>query len=394
MSTPFDLEEVVSTLHQCLPTGDAVPLHEPEFAGKEWAYIKECIDTGWVSSAGSYVDRFEGRVADYTGAERAVAVVNGTAALHIALQLAGVEEGDEVLVPALTFVATANAVSYCGAVPHFVDAETSTLGLDASKLANYLSSIVTGRDGASYNRHTGRRIRAVLPMHTFGHPVDLDPLLEVANRYDLAVVEDAAEALGSQYKGRHVGRDADLAVLSFNGNKTITTGGGGAILTDDEELAERAKHLTTTAKVDHRWDYFHDQVGYNYRLPNINAALGCAQMEQLPGFIDRKRRLAERYAEAFENVEGVRVVQEPPFARSNYWLNALLLEEEHAERRTDLLERTNEEGVMTRPAWALMTKLPMYEECPRMDLSVAESLERRIVNIPSSPSLAPVPIQS
>lgn len=387
MSCTLDVDEIVTTLRRILPAADRTPLHEPEFAGNEWRYVKECLDTGWVSSAGSYVDRFEDLLADVTGARRAIAVVNGTAALHVALRLAGVGEGDEVLVPALTFVATANAVSYTGAVPHFVDADPISLGLDAEKLARYLESVVVYRDGSPHNRHTGRRIRAMLPMHTFGHPVDLDPLAALSERYDLALVEDAAEGLGSRYKNRHVGRTGALGILSFNGNKTITTGGGGAILTDDEDLADRAKHLTTTAKVDHRWDYFHDRIGYNYRLPNINAALGCAQIEQLPSVLDRKRRLATQYAEAFEPVDGVEFVTEPPFAESNYWLNAILLHSDHAEHRDEVLERTNGEGIVTRPAWTLMPNLPMYDGCPHMDLSVAKNLARRIVNIPSSASL-------
>ena len=387
MSTRLDVEAVVSTLRRCLPDTDAIGLHEPEFAGREWAYVKECLDTGWVSSAGEFVSQFERRLAEYTGAERAVAVVNGTAALHVALQLVGVEEGDEVLVPALTFVATANAVSYCGAVPHFVDSEARTLGLDPEKLALYLDDIVEDRAGTPHNRKTGRPLRAVVAMHTFGHPVDLDPLREVADRYELAVVEDAAEALGSRYKGEHVGTEGALATISFNGNKTITTGGGGALLTDDAELADRARHLTTTAKVDHRRDYYHDRVGYNYRLPNLNAALGCAQLEQLPSFLERKRRLAKHYAGAFRSVQGVEVVEEPSFAQSNYWLNALRLDADCAAHRADIVDQANEAGISTRPAWTLMPHLPMYEHCPRMDLSVAERLEERLLNLPSSASL-------
>jgi perosamine synthetase len=365
------------------------PLHEPDFAGNEWPYVKECIDTGWVSSAGSYVDRFEEMLADYTGVERAVAVVNGTAALHVALRLVGVQEGDEVLVPAFTFVATANAVAYCGAMPHFIDSEMATLGVDPEKLDAYLDKVAASRDGAVINQNTGRPLRAVIAMHTFGHPVDLDPLAAVCDRHGLALVEDAAEALGSLYKGGHVGRWGRLSTLSFNGNKTITTGGGGAILTDDAELADRAKHLTTTAKVPHRWAYVHDRLGYNYRLPNINAALGCAQLEQLPSFVERKRRLAQRYADVFEAVDCVSFVQEPSFARSNYWLNALLLEETVTERRDEVLEVTNDRGYMTRPAWRLMHRLPMYRSCPRMDLSTAKHLEQALINIPSSSKLLP-----
>ena len=394
MSDQLDVDTVVAILRRCVPDHEAVGLHEPEFAGNEWAYVKECLDTEWVSSAGAYVDRFEEQLAEYTGVERAVAVVNGTAALHVALRLVGVAEGDEVLVPALTFVATANAVSYCGATPHFVDVERRTLGLDPHKLDRYLAEVGRQREGATYNRHTGRRIRAIVPMHTFGHPVDLDPLVEVADRYGLAVVEDAAEALGSRYKGEHVGQAGRAAILSFNGNKTITTGGGGALLTNDPALADRAKHLTTTAKVEHPWAYVHDEVGYNYRLPNLNAALGCAQLEQLPERLRRKRRLADYYADQFEAVSGVSVVEEPDFARSNYWLNALLIDEADADRRTALLKRTNADGLTTRPAWTLLSKLPMYEDCPQMDLSAARSLEARLLNLPSSPALAASPRSS
>jgi perosamine synthetase len=367
---------------------DFISLHEPRFAGNEWAYVKECLDTGWVSSVGTFVDRLEVDLASYTGVKRAVAVVNGTAALHICLMLAGVEAGDEVLVPALTFIATTNAVVYCGAVPHFVDSEERTLGLDPVRLAGYLAEIAKLRHDGCYNRGTGRRIKAVVPMHTFGHPVDLDPLLDVCKRFRIELIEDAAESLGSLYKGRHTGNWGRLSALSFNGNKIITTGGGGAILTNDEELATRAKHLTTTAKVPHRWEFTHDMVGYNYRLPNINAALGCAQLEQMPGFLANKRRLAECYAAAFEGVAGLRVFSEPEFARSNYWLNALLLDEELSAERDRLLVLTNDAGIMTRPAWTPMHRLPMFTECPRMELCVAESLERRIINIPSSEVLA------
>ncbi|WP_236021461.1 LegC family aminotransferase [Geomesophilobacter sediminis] len=363
-------------------------MHEPSFAGNEWAYVKECLDTGWVSSVGAFVDRLEADLANFTGVKRAIAVVNGTAALHICLILAGVEAGDEVLIPALTFVATANAVSYCGGVPHFVDSELHTLGVDPKRLAVYLTETAEVRDSGCYNRHTGRRIKAVVPMHTFGHPVDLDELAAVCRQFRLELIEDAAESLGSYYKGSHTGNIGRLAALSFNGNKIVTTGGGGAILTNDEALAARAKHLTTTAKVPHRWEFNHDRIGYNYRLPNLNAALGCAQLEQLPGFLANKRRLAQSYAAAFAGAEGIRFISEPGFARSNYWLNALLLDEEHSGQRDALLALTNDGGVMTRPAWNLMHRLPMFAGCPRMELPVAESLERRLINIPSSARLA------
>lgn len=286
--------------------------------------------------------------------------------------------------PSLTFIATTNAVSYCGAVPHFIDSEENTLGVDPLKLASYLDKIAEQRPDGCYNRLTGRCIKAVVPMHTFGHPVDLDPLLEVCQRFNIMLIEDAAESLGSFYKGGHTGQWGLLSALSFNGNKTITTGGGGAILTNDEELGRLAKHITTTAKVPHRWEFKHDMVGYNYRMPNINAALGCAQLEQLPRFLAAKRDLAERYRQAFTDVHGVHFLSEPAHSRSNYWLNTLLLDEECAGQRDALLEATNDVGIMTRPAWNLMHKLPMFNGCPKMDLSVAESLEQRLLNIPSS----------
>ncbi len=377
-------EEVLHALRSVISMDGYVPLHEPRFSGNEWAYVKECLDTGWVSSAGKYVDKFENMLADYTGVKYAVATVNGTAALHISLKLAGVKQYDEILLPALTFVATANAVAYCAAVPHFVDNEEKTLGVDPEKLLNYLNEIADIRDEQCYNKQTGHRIKALIPMHTFGHPVDIDPLSELCRRFKLEMIEDAAESLGSYYKGKHTGNWGKLAILSFNGNKTITTGGGGAVLTNSESLGKQAKHLTTTAKVAHPWEYRHDQVGYNYRLPNINAALGCAQLEQLDAFLFQKRNLAERYETAFQDVKGIRFFKEPEFAKSNYWLNALLLDEAFSDQRDHLIELTNRDKIMTRPAWTLMHKLPMYRDCPRMDLSVAESLERRLINIPSS----------
>jgi perosamine synthetase len=386
--TDFEQSAVIAALRSVLPATDKpIHLHEPIFAGNEWAYVKDCLDTGWVSSVGKYVDRFEQQLAEFTGVKRAVAVVNGTAALHACLVLVGVEAGDEVLVPALTFIATANAVSYCGATPHFVDSAENTLGLDPRKLESYLGEIAEVRDGGCFNRKTGARIKAVVPMHTFGHPVDLDPLVEVCRRYRLELVEDAAESIGSYYKGRHTGNWGRVSALSFNGNKVVTTGGGGAILTNDEELGKLAKHLTTTARLPHKWSFLHDRVGYNYRLPNINAALGCAQLEQLPGFIERKRALAARYAAAFEDVQGVRFFTEPTFAKSIYWLNVLLLDDAFSSERDALLDLTNGSGIGTRPVWTLMHRLSIYEDCPRMDLSCAENLERRLVNLPSSANL-------
>ncbi|MBK9135502.1 MAG: LegC family aminotransferase [Betaproteobacteria bacterium] len=365
-----------------------IALHEPEFGGREWDYVKECIDTGWVSSVGSYVDRFERDLSAITGARHAVATANGTAALHICLLLAGVAAGDEVLMPALTFIATANAVSYAQATPHFVDSEERSLGVDARALDAYLGEIAERRDGRTFNRRTGARMRALVVMHVFGHPCDLDALADVAARWGLVLIEDAAESLGASYKGRHTGNVGQLAALSFNGNKVVTTGGGGAVLSNDAALGRRAKHLTTTARVPHRWNFLHDEVGYNYRLPNLNAALGCAQLEQLASFVERKRRLAARYAEAFAGVPGVHVLREPPQTRGNYWLNALVLDEANAARRDDLLAALNDAGYMSRPLWTLMHQLPMYAACPRMPLPVAESLEARVVNVPSSARLA------
>jgi len=375
--------QVVDAVQQVVGSGRA-GLHEPRFAGNEWTYLKECLDSTFVSSVGPFVDRFESDLAAYTGSKHAVAVVNGTAALHIALKLAGVQPGDEVLVPALTFVATANAIAYCGATPHFVDCEERTLGLDPQALRDYLRGISEIRGGQCLNRATGRVIRAVLPVHTFGHPVDVDGVLALARDFHLAMVEDAAESIGSTYHGRHTGTFGVMGALSFNGNKAITTGGGGAILTNDPELARHAKHLTTTAKVPHRWDYLHDEIGYNYRMPNLNAALGCAQLEQLPGFLAEKRRLFEGYHAAFSAVPHARIVAEPPGCRSNYWLQTLLVDESAAEQRDAILAATNDIGLMTRPTWVLLDRLPPYRECPKMALTVAASLARRVINLPSN----------
>ncbi|NTZ20261.1 LegC family aminotransferase [Paenibacillus sp. JMULE4] len=384
MSPLFNTDNVIDALRKVLPTERKISLHEPHFNGNEWTYVKECLDTGWVSSVGKYVDEFEFKLAEFTGAQKVVAVVNGTAALHIALKLLGVEQNDEVLLPALTFIATANAVQYCNAIPHFIDSEEKTLGIDPRKLSDYLNEVSLIKDGVCINKITGNRIKAVIAMHTFGHPVDLDPLIDVCQRYKLELIEDAAESLGSFYKKRHTGTFGKIATISFNGNKVITTGGGGAILTNDINLGKMAKHLTTTAKVAHKWEFFHDQIGYNYRLPNINAALGCAQLEQLPSFIEKKRKLALMYRAEFSGMDGISFFTEPEFARSNYWLNALVLDSENAIYRDELLEKTNNLGIMTRPAWTTMHKLPMFQNCPRMDLSTAESLESRLINIPSS----------
>ena len=386
---PVNPDIVSQTVAAVRSVVGAVPaaLHEPRFAGREWEYIKDCLDSSFVSSVGKFVDRFEAELAAYTGARHAVAVVNGTAALHIALRVAGVVPGDEVLVPALTFIATANAISYCNATPHFVESEPLSLGVDPLALRDYLQRTTEGRQGLCVNKETGRVIRALVPMHTFGHPSRIDELLAVANDYGLALVEDAAESLGSYYGGRHTGTFGLLGILSFNGNKIITTGGGGAVLTNDSALAARAKHLTTTAKLPHTWQYVHDEIGYNYRLPNLNAALGCAQLEQLPAFIEAKRTLFAHYAAAFAGVTGTTVQQEPEGCQSNYWLQTLVLDEDNAEHHDALLKELNQAGFMSRPAWTLMHQLAPYRHCPRMSMPVAESLAERMINIPSSAGL-------
>jgi perosamine synthetase len=381
-------EEISAVIKTVLRNAnEPTALHEPLFEGREREYVKDCIDSGYVSSVGAYVSRFEADLCRFTGANFAAAVVNGTSALQICLKLSGVQPGDEVLVPALSFVATANAVCYCDAVPHLLDSEMNSLGVDANKLADYLKETATTRNGICCNKRTGRFIRALVVMHTFGHPVQLDQIKQVCDNYELVLIEDAAESLGSYYGDIHTGRFGKLAALSFNGNKIVTTGGGGAILTDDEDLYLKAKHLTTTAKIPHRWAFVHDEVGYNYRMPNINAALGCAQLEQIEKFICLKRALAEEYRKAFEGMPSVQFFLEPSYAKSNYWLNTLILSKKDAFLRDPILEETNRQGIQTRPAWTLMNHLPMFQACPRMDLSTAESLEQRIINIPSSARL-------
>jgi aminotransferase in exopolysaccharide biosynthesis len=359
-------------------------LHEPRFVGNEWDYVKECLDSTFVSSVGKFVDRFECDLAAYTGAGYAVAVVNGTSALHISLKLVGVKPGDEVITPTLSFVAAANAITYCGAIPNFVDSDETTLGMSAQALRDYLNTVAEMRTGVCFNKQTGRPIRAMVPMHTFGHPSDLDGLLAISRDYNLALIEDAAESLGSLYFGRHTGTFGALGILSFNGNKTITTGGGGAILTNDREHAKRAKHITTTAKLPHPWAYVHDEVGYNYRMPNLNAALGCAQLESMPDFLRLKRQLFQAYKSSFSDVANIRLVEEPSGSSSNFWMQTLMLEDVDVHLRDTILNATNEAGYMTRPVWGLMHKLPHFENCPKAPLPTAESLEKRLINIPSN----------
>ncbi len=384
----LDARTIVAAVQRAVGTPNGLlGLHEPVFGGNELIYLEECIKTTFVSSVGKFVDRFEDMLAAHTGAKRAIAVVNGTAALHACFKLAGVEPGDEVMSPALTFIATTNAIAYCGAVPHFVDSSLVTLGMDTQALRTRLDAIAQRKPGGTVNRETGRRIAAIVPMHTFGHPVDMDGIAEVARDWAIPVVEDAAESLGSTYKGHAVGSRARLAALSFNGNKIVTAGGGGAILTNDEDLGRRAKHITTTAKLPHKWAFVHDEVGFNYRLPNLNAALGCAQLEQLDGFLKNKRLLAAAYDRVFADVPGVQFAREPEQTTSNYWLNAILLDEAHASERDDVLTALNEAGFGARPAWTLMHRLAMFGESPRGDLGVAESIERRLINLPSSASI-------
>jgi perosamine synthetase len=382
--------DFVDRLRLVVGSRSFAPLHEPEFAGEEWTLVKDCLDTGWVSSVGKYVDRFEAEVAERCGAPYGIAVVNGTAALHAAFRALSIEPADEIIMPALTFVATANAAMYAGAVPHFVDSAMDTLGMDPVALRTHLERVADRRAGRTINAQTGRPIAAIVPMHAFGHPVDMDAILAVAAEFEIPVVEDAAESLGSLYKGRRCGGIGRVGVLSFNGNKIVTTGGGGAVVTNDPDLAHRIKHLTTTAKTPHRWAFNHDEVGYNYRLPNINAALGCAQLARLDNFVRRKRRLAARYFAAFAGCDGLTVFREPSFATSNYWLNAVLLDESETSARDVLLAAANDAGLMCRPPWILMHRLPMYEACPRATLSTAEAIEARLINIPSSATLEPV----
>jgi perosamine synthetase len=363
-----------------------VALHEPNLGEHEVELVADCVRSGWVSSVGAYVDQFERKLEQLTGATHAVATVNGTAALHTCLNLVGVAAGDEVLLPALTFVATANAVVYQGAIPHFVDSDSKRLAIDADKLRKYLHDITEWRDGHLINRLTNRPISAMIVMHVFGHPADMDALDAVAREFRIPIVEDAAESLGSTYKGRHSGCLGTVSALSFNGNKTITTGGGGAILTQDATLGMRAKHLTTTARVASGWEFVHDEVGFNYRMPNLNAALGVAQLSRFDQLVQKKRQLATHYLSLFQNSPEVRMVQEPSDSTSNYWLNALLLPDKA--NRDTVLERTNAAGIMTRPCWTLMHELTHFSDCPRDDLSVASDIVARLVNLPSSPHLA------
>jgi perosamine synthetase len=375
-------KETIEFIRKIYNTSDIVPLHAPRFIGNEKKYLNVCIDSTFVSYVGAFVTQFEDMIKEYTGAKYAVATANGTLALHTALITSGVHEEDEVLTQALTFVATANAISHCGAKPVFVDSERETLGISPEKLDEFLrQNTIIHDDGFCYNKHNGRKIAACVPVHVFGHPVRIDVIEAICSKYHIVCIEDAAESLGSFYKGQHTGTFGKVGVFSFNGNKIVTAGGGGMVVTNDEATATLAKHITTTAKVVHKWEISHDMIGYNYRLPNVNAAIGCAQMESLPEFLENKRELAGYYKEFFDKMD-VFFYTERENCSSNYWLNAILLQDKT--ERDSFLEYSIASGVMTRPIWRLLNTLPMYKNCQTTDLENANYLADRIVNLPSS----------
>ncbi|WP_282629952.1 LegC family aminotransferase [Empedobacter sedimenti] len=374
------VNDLVSFVRNEYNTNKFIPLHEPRFRGNEKKYLNDTIDSTFVSSVGAYVDQFENMMQEITGAQKAVAVVNGTSSLQVSLRLAGVKAGDEVITQALTFIATANAIAYNHAHPVFVDVDLDTMGLSPKAVEVFLEEFGDIREDGCYNKSTGRKISAVMPMHTFGFPVRMDELLMVCEKWQIPVVEDAAESLGSSYKGKHTGTLGLLGGFSFNGNKTVTCGGGGAIITNNVDLGIHAKYLTTTAKKPHPYEFFHDELGYNFRMPNLNAALACAQLEQLNGFIENKRELAREYAQFFKSHDVV-FREELEDTKANYWLMCVELENK-AEREL-FLKETNDQGIMTRPIWNLMYRLPMYEHCQRDAQVNAAYLEERIVNIPS-----------
>ncbi len=375
-------QNVICFIKDLYGNQEFTPLSVPKFIGNEKKYLNECIDTTFVSSVGKFVDRFENDMAEYTGAKKAVVCVSGTNALHMAMMLVGVERDDEVLTQALTFIATCNAISYIGAHPVFIDVDKRTMGLSPDALKDWLQKNSEIRNEQCYNISTGRRIKACVPMHTFGHPVHIVEIADICAEYHIELVEDDAESIGSKYKGIHTGLFGKVGALSFNGNKTITTGGGGMLLFMDEELGTLAKHLTTQAKVPHRWEFRHDHIGYNYRMPNINAALGCAQLEHLDEYIADKRETAKAYEEFFMNVNDIDFFTEPADSFSNYWLNAVILKDKNAQQK--FLQETNDNGVMTRPIWELMNRLPMFEKCQHDSLANTIWFADRVVNIPSS----------
>jgi len=374
-------EEVIGFIQKTYSTQGFIPLHEPKFVGNEKRYLTECVDSTFVSSVGKFVDEFEAKIANYTGAKYAIATSNGTSALHISLLLANVTHEDEVITQPLTFVATCNAISYCGAQPVFIDVDKDTMGLSPASLESFLRDSTSIRNKQCINNKTGKVIKACLPMHTFGNPCRIDAIKDICDRYHLFLIEDAAESVGSFYQGKHTGNFGKLGAMSFNGNKIITAGGGGCIITNDGNLAKKAKHLTTTAKIPHDWEFNHDMIGYNYRMPNLNAALLVAQLECLEHFVGEKRKLAAIYQDFFNRV-GIHFVTEPQDSQSNYWLNAIVFKDK--QHRDEFLSKTNSAQIMTRPIWTLMNKLPMFKHAQCDDLKNSEWLEERVVNIPSS----------
>lgn len=375
------MQKIVDFIKETFKTQEFIPLHEPRFIGNEKKYLNDCIDSTFVSSVGKYVDTFEKEFAKTVGSKFAIATVNGTAALHISLLLSGVKRDDEVITQPLTFIATSNAISYIGAKPIFLDVDLDTMGLSPKSLKNFLETNCEVKDNICINKTTGKTIKACVPMHTFGHPCKIEEIKEICDSWNITLVEDAAESLGSYYKNKHTGTFGRIGAFSFNGNKIITSGGGGVIVTDDEVLAKSAKHITTTAKIAHPYEYVHDEIGYNYRLPNINAALLVAQLEQLEKFLVSKRELAKIYEEFFSS-NSIKFIKEPENSKSNYWLQAVLLND--INKRDEFLEFTNKNGVMTRPIWKLMNELDMFKDCQKDDLKNAKYLEERVVNIPSS----------
>lgn len=375
------MKNIVDFIKQTFKTNEFIPLHEPRFIGNEKKYLNDCIDSTFVSSVGKYVDTFEKEFAKTVGSKYAIATVNGTAALHVGLILADVKSDDEVITQPLTFIATCNAISYCGAKPVFVDVDLDTMGMSPDSLKDFLKANCEVKDNQCINKTTGKTIKACVPMHTFGHPCKIDEIEQICDEWHISLVEDSAESLGSYYKNKHTGTFGKVGAFSFNGNKIITSGGGGVIVTDDEALAKRAKHITTTAKIPHSYEYVHDEIGYNYRLPNINAALLVAQLESLDGFLKSKKELADMYKEFFADLD-ISFIKEPKDSQSNYWLQAVLLKDN--QQRDEFLEFTNKNGVMTRPIWRLMNELEMFVECQAASLDNAKYLEERVVNIPSS----------
>ena len=381
-----DADKLINILSKLLPKNQNIPLHEPVFCGNEEKYVQDCIKTGWVSSVGSYVDAFENKISDFVKCRFAVSTVNGTSALHLALKTLGINANEEILLPSLTFIATANAVSYCGGIPHFVDVESDTFGVDSKKLEIYLNDIVNFKDGFSFNKFTKRKITCIIVMHCFGMPAKgIEDIQEICKKFNLFLVEDAAEALGSYHCGTHTGNFSDIGIFSFNGNKIITTGGGGMLVTNNKEYEKKARHLATTGKEKNYYKPVHDIIAYNYRMPNINAALGLAQLEQIGNFINKKRALAEIYKNKI-NFKGIKILIEPLGTKSNYWLNSLIFDDSNT--CIEVLEKTNNEGINTRLVWEpLHQSKPYQNNCFKMDLETTEFYSKKILNIPSSSNL-------